>query len=161
MEKEVTQLIAESLSKNIVDPKAYPVVSQIEARCLRILAKMYHAPNGDDDESPLGVSTVGSSEAIMLAVLALKNKWAARRESISHTKHQRPNLIISSAAQVCWKKAARYFEVDIQYVQCTENRFVMDPSQAVNLVNENTIGICCILSVNHFLHALINHYPAS
>ncbi|PIG82186.1 hypothetical protein AARAC_000176 [Aspergillus arachidicola] len=148
MEPEVTQLIAENLPKNFVDSKAYPSSSQIEARCLRILANMYHAPWGGDAH-PVGVSTVGSSEAIMLAVLALKAKWAIRRGSSLLTKPARPNLIISSVAQVCWKKAARYFDVDVQYVPCTDNRFVPDPLLAINLANDNTIGICCILGTTY------------
>ncbi|KAJ5901793.1 glutamate decarboxylase [Penicillium taxi] len=138
MEPEVTRLITESLPKNFVDSKAYPVSSQIEARCLRILADMYHAPR-EGNVDPVGVSTVGSSEAIMLAVLALKTKWAIRQDT-SQINHRRPNLIISSAAQVCWKKAARYFEVDLQYVPCSNDRFVLDPLQAVNLTNDDTIG---------------------
>jgi glutamate/tyrosine decarboxylase-like PLP-dependent enzyme len=38
-----------------------------------------------------------------------------------------------------------YFDVEEKYVYCTEKRFVLDPKQAVKLVDENTIGICVIL----------------
>lgn len=149
MEPEVTKLIAESLPKNIVDPRAYPVTADIEQRCIRILANMYNLPESDDS-LVVGTSTVGSSEAIMLAVLAMRTRWAERRErepegKETSTSDSRPNLIISSAAQVCWKKAARYFDVDLQYVPCSNERFVLDPAQAVGLVNSGTIGICCIL----------------
>jgi glutamate decarboxylase len=38
-----------------------------------------------------------------------------------------------------------YFDVEEKYVYCTENRFVLDPEAAVELIDENTIGICVIL----------------
>ncbi|KAJ5667305.1 Glutamate decarboxylase [Penicillium longicatenatum] len=146
MDPEVTQLMAENLPKNFVDPRAYPSVSQIEKKCIQILAKLYHCP-AVENKLPVGVSTVGSSEAIMLAVLAMKVQWANRQHASGN--HSKPNIIISSAAHVCWKKAALYFEVDVQYVQCSENRYVLDPIRAVDLVNDRTIGICCILGTTY------------
>lgn len=43
------------------------------------------------------------------------------------------------------RKAARYFDVEEKYSFCTEDRYVIDPDEAVDLVDENTIGICTIL----------------
>ena len=53
------------------------------------------------------------------------------------------------AVQVCWEKAARYFEVEEKLVYCAPDRFVIDPEQTVNLVDENTIGICVILGTTY------------
>lgn len=36
-----------------------------------------------------------------------------------------------------------------RYVFCTEDRFVIDPKQAVDLVDENTIGICAIIGTTY------------
>lgn len=36
-------------------------------------------------------------------------------------------------------------QVEERFVNCTENRYVLDPAQAVSLIDENTIGICAIL----------------
>ena len=43
------------------------------------------------------------------------------------------------------RKAARYFDVEEKYVFCTDKRYVIDPEEAIKLVDENTIGICTIL----------------
>ncbi|KAL4806489.1 glutamate decarboxylase [Aspergillus unguis] len=145
MEPEAISLMTENLSKNFVDARAYPATAQIEKRCLKSLARLYHAPNAAVAD-PVGVSTLGSSEAIILAVLAMKAKWVSRQGQGPKPK---PNIIISSVAQVCWKKAARYCEVDVQYVPCSDGRYVIDPLQAVDLVNEGTIGICCILGTTY------------
>jgi glutamate decarboxylase len=41
--------------------------------------------------------------------------------------------------------SAGYFDVEEKYVYCTDERFVLDPKEAVELCDENTIGICLIL----------------
>jgi glutamate decarboxylase len=50
---------------------------------------------------------------------------------------------------VCWEKAARYFEVEEKYVNCTRTRYVIDPEEAVALCDENTIGIVAILGTTY------------
>ncbi|TDZ99621.1 Glutamate decarboxylase [Colletotrichum sidae] len=142
MEPIVARLMTENLAKNLVDPRAYPAVARIEQRCLRILADLYHMPRHAAAEV-VGVSTVGSSEAIMLAVLALRERWAGNSTAWpgdDRTGKVRPNIIITSAAHVCWAKAGRYFGVDVVSVPCSDGRFVLDPARAVDLVDEGTIG---------------------
>lgn len=56
-----------------------------------------------------------------------------------------PNIVMGANVQVCWEKAARYFELEEKYVYCTEDRYCLDPKTAVDLVDENTVGICVIL----------------
>lgn len=56
----------------------------------------------------MGTSTVGSSEAIMLGVLAMKKKWSNARKAAGKP-FDNPNLIMNSAVQVCWEKACRKF----------------------------------------------------
>jgi glutamate decarboxylase len=43
----------------------------------------------------------------------------------------------------------RYFDVEEKYVFCTTERFVIDPKEAVDLVDENTIGICAIIGTTY------------
>lgn len=52
---------------------------------------------------------------------------------------------MSSAVQVCWEKAARYLEVEERYCFCTAERYVLDPKEAVDLVDENTILVAGML----------------
>jgi glutamate decarboxylase len=58
-------------------------------------------------------------------------------------------VLQNSAVQVCWEKAARYFDVEEKWVYCTADRYVIDPEEAVKLVDENTIGICAILGLTY------------
>src|SRR3954468_14402244 len=75
MEPEASRLIAENLHRNFIDHAEYPQTAEIERRCIRMLANLFHAPG----EDTTGARTQGSSEAIMLGALSLKWKWRARR----------------------------------------------------------------------------------
>lgn len=145
MEEEAEKLMAESFSKNFIDYEEYPQSADIQNRCVSMIGRLFHAPVGAGQGiGAVGTSCVGSSEAIMLAVLAMKKRWKNKRIAAGKPC-DRPNIVMSSAVQVCWEKAARYFEVEEKLVYCTEKRFVIDPEETVNLVDENTIGICAIL----------------
>lgn len=80
----------------------------------------------------------------MLATLAMKKRWQNIRKA-QGLKSSRPNIVMSTAVQVCWKKAAKYFDIEERLVPCTEERYVIDPSQAVDMVDQNTIGIGAVL----------------
>lgn len=141
--------MTESLPKNFIDYEEYPQSADIQNRCVSMIGRLFNAPVKDSEaSSAVGTSTVGSSEAIMLAVLAMKRRWKNKR--IAEGKPaDNPNLIMSSAVQVCWEKATRYFEVEEKLVYCTPERYVIDPKETVDLVDENTIGICCILGTTY------------
>ncbi|KHN98744.1 glutamate decarboxylase [Metarhizium album ARSEF 1941] len=144
MEKEAEDLMLEAMSKNFIDFEEYPQTAEIHHRCANMIANLFHAPQ----DTAIGTSTVGSSEAIMLAVLAMKRRWKQQRQR--HGKPiDNPNIIMSSAVQVCWEKAARYFEIEEKYVNCTRTRFTIDPKEAVELCDENTIGIVAILGTTY------------
>jgi glutamate decarboxylase len=142
--------MTDAMSKNFIDFEEYPQTASIQNRCINMIANLLHAPTneGSGDQDCIGTSTIGSSEAIMLATLAMKKRWQKKRKA-EGKDWTRPNIVMNSAVQVCWEKAARYFEVEEKYVYCTETRYVIDPKEAVDMVDENTIGICAILGTTY------------
>lgn len=140
--------MAEALPKNFIDYEEYPQTAEIQNRCVSMLARLFNAPTGSNDDSAMGTSTVGSSEAIMLGTLAMKKRWQIKRKEAGKD-FSKPNIIMNSAVQVCWEKAARYFDVEERYVFCTQDRYVIDAAEAVKLVDENTIGICAIIGTTY------------
>ncbi|QIW96418.1 hypothetical protein AMS68_001936 [Peltaster fructicola] len=148
MEEEAEKLMVESFSKNFIDYEEYPVSADIQNRCVSMIARLFNIPVHEADSNAMGTSTIGSSEAIMLATLAMKKRWANKRKA-EGKDYSRPNLVMNSAVQVCWEKAARYFDVEEKFVYCTPDRYCIDPEEAVNLVDENTIGICSILGTTY------------
>ncbi|KAF2120306.1 pyridoxal phosphate-dependent transferase [Lophiotrema nucula] len=148
MEEEAEKLMVDAFSKNFIDYEEYPVSADIQNRCVSMIARLFNAPTDTEEANSVGTSTIGSSEAIMLGVLAMKKRWANKRKAAGKPFDQ-PNIIMNSAVQVCWEKAARYFDVEERYVYCTTERYVIDPKEAVDLVDENTIGICTILGTTY------------
>jgi glutamate decarboxylase len=143
-EEEAEKLMSDSFSKNFIDYEEYPVSADIQNRCVSMIGRLFHAPTSKESEGAVGTSCIGSSEAIMLAVLAMKRRWKNKRKAEGKST-ENPNIVMSSAVQVCWEKATRYFEIDEKLVYCTPDRYVIDPEETVSLVDENTIGICAIL----------------
>lgn len=141
MEPQAEALMAEAFDKNMIDKDEYPQTAEIERRCVNIVADLFHAPADGD---ALGVSTIGSSEAVMLAGLAMKWRWRQRREAAG-LPADRPNLVMGSNVQVVWEKFCRYWDVEPRYVPITRDRYVVAPDDVMARVDENTIGVVPIL----------------
>ncbi|WP_430332808.1 glutamate decarboxylase [Rhodococcus sp. ACT016] len=146
MDPQADRLMAETFDKNMIDKDEYPATAEIETRCVNMVAALFNAEglSETDPTSATGVSTVGSSEAVMLAGLALKWRWrAARRAAGKDT--DRPNLVLGSNVQVVWEKFCRYFDVEPKYLPMEKGRYVITPEQVREAVDENTIGVVAIL----------------
>ncbi|KAJ7944603.1 glutamate decarboxylase [Quillaja saponaria] len=143
MEEECNKLIMESINKNYVDMDEYPVTTDFHNRCVNMIARLFHAPL-EDSKAAIGAGTVGSSEAIMMAGLAFKRKWQNKRKA-EGKPYDKPNIVTGANVQVCWKKFANYFEVELKEVKLREDYYVMDPVKAVEMVDENTICVAAIL----------------
>ncbi|KAA8530704.1 hypothetical protein F0562_005362 [Nyssa sinensis] len=143
MEPECDKLIMASINKNYVDMDEYPVTTELQNRCVNMIAHLFNVPLGQG-EAAVGVGTVGSSEAIMLAGLAFKRKWQKKMKDLGKP-HDNPNIVTGANVQVCWEKFARYFEVELKEVKLRDGYYVMDPEKAVELVDENTICVAAIL----------------
>ncbi|KAI9675700.1 MAG: hypothetical protein M1817_001067 [Caeruleum heppii] len=148
MEDEIEKLMAEALPKNFIDYEEYPQTAELQTRCVSMIGRLFNCPTHDDSESSMGTSCVGSSEAIILGTLAMKKRWQNKRKAAGKP-YDKPNIIMNSAVQVCWEKAARYLEIEERYVFCTKDRYVIDPKEAVDKIDENTIGICAILGTTY------------
>ncbi len=143
MEPQAEKLMAESFAKNMIDKDEYPQTAEIENRRINIVTRLFHAP-----EQGVGVSTIGSSEAVMLAGLALKWRWRERMRAKKKSS-ERPNMIMGSNVQVVWEKFCRYWDVEARYLPMERGRYVITPEQVVNAVDENTIGVVAILGTTY------------
>jgi glutamate decarboxylase len=90
------RLMADTADKNIVDKDEYPQTAALEARCVDILADLWSSP---EHESATGCSTTGSSEAAMLAGMALKWRWRDRMAKAGKPT-DKPNLVMGANVQV-------------------------------------------------------------
>jgi glutamate decarboxylase len=141
MEPEAKQLMAETFDKNMIDKDEYPQTAEIELRCVNMIARLWNAPKG---AAATGCSTIGSSEAAMLGGMALKWQWRYRRQKEGKPT-DKPNLVMGINVQVCWEKFCRYWEVEPRFVPMEGNRFHLEATEAIKLIDENTIGVIAIM----------------
>lgn len=79
MEPEAVKLMSQTLEKNAIDKSEYPRTTEIENRCVNMIADLWHA---SENEKFMGTSTIGSSEACMLGGMAMKFAWRKRAEKL-------------------------------------------------------------------------------
>ena len=145
MDDHANRIYAESYDKNMIDKDEYPSTAAVEEHCWRILADLWHAPQVD---RAMGCSTTGSSEACMLGGLAFKRRWQHARKDAGKPA-DRPNLVMSSAVQVCWEKFCNYFDVEPRFVPVSDQHPVFDGDDLEKYVDENTIGVVAIMGVTY------------
>lgn len=146
MEPEATRLMAETLSVNAIDKSEYPQITEVENRCVNIIADLWHAPKTEC----IGTSTVGSSEACMLGGMAMKFRWRDLAEQAGVDVHaQKPNLVISSGYQVCWEKFCVYWDVEMRKVPLDEQHMSLNMDTVMDYVDDYTIGIVGILGITY------------
>jgi glutamate decarboxylase len=149
MPPDAREVISENLHRNFIDHAEYPQTAEIEQRCIRMLADLFHAPS---DKETMGARTQGSSEAIMLGALSMKWRWRARREAAKKPT-DKPNLIFGGDVHVVWEKFCRYFDVEPRIVPLQEDKLVIGPEDVEPHIDENTIGVAAVLGTTFTGHA--------
>lgn len=154
------KLITENLTKNLADNDEYPMLIDLQQRCISIIANMWNAPLEVSDtgiQTPhkldhfvkwksraIGTPCTGSSEAIMLGGLAMKKNWQAKRKE-KGLSIANPNILMASCCQVALEKFARYFDVENRLIGVSEKDFLIDLDKIKQNLDENTIGIFVIV----------------
>ncbi len=146
MEPEAQRIIATNLHRNFIDHAEYPRTAEIEQRCIRMLADLFHAPG-----ETTGARTQGSSEAIMLGALSLKWNWRKRREAAGESTTS-PNLVFGGDVHVVWEKFCRYFDVEPRIVPLESGKYTIGPDDVSPHVDENTIGVAAVLGTTFTGH---------
>ncbi|MBU1118800.1 glutamate decarboxylase [Patescibacteria group bacterium] len=141
MEPEADKLIQENINKNFIDHDEYPQTEIIHERVVNMLARLFNSPK--DCES-MGTVTIGSSEAIMLGLLAHKWTWKNKRKA-EGKPYDKPNIVYGADVHVCWEKFAKYFDVEMRSVPMEEDRYIITPKEIEGLIDENTIAVGAIL----------------
>jgi len=140
MEPEARQLIMENLNKNFIDHDEYPQSAEIEKRVVNMLARLFNAPEA---KSFVGANTVGSSEAIMLGLLAHKWTWKNRQKSRGRPTNK-PNIVMGGDVHTVWDKFARYFDVEPRIIPLKPGKYTIDVKDVEKLIDENTICVGAI-----------------
>lgn len=143
------RLVYENINKNLADNDEYPQLIEITQRCISILAEVWKC---DPNNTPIGCSTTGSSEAVMLGGLAMKKRWEHKMQAKGKDT-SKPNIVMSCACQVALEKFARYFDVECRLVPVSQkSNYCLDPTILHEYVDENTIGVFVIMGTTYTGH---------
>lgn len=157
LEREEEEIALMGLKVNLADQTVYPQSFKLHDAALNMIANLWHCPKGADFDKygvfP-GAGTVGSTEACLLAGLALKFRWrnwyAKRRGlSVEEILGERPNLVISTCFQAAWEKLFKYMDIEPKMIQPSVAAFTIDPERVREAIDEKTIGVVCIMG-NHY-----------
>jgi glutamate decarboxylase len=141
MEPQAERLMTETFDKNMIDKDEYPRTAELEHRCVNMLSRLWNSPAADE---ATGTSTTGSSEAAMLAGMALKWRWRERQRAAGEAS-DRPNMVMGANVQVCWEKFCRYWDVEARLAPMEGETFHLTPDAALARCDENTIGVVAVL----------------
>ena len=141
MEPEADQLIKENINKNFIDHDEYPQTEVIHERVVNMLAKLFNSP---DETNFIGTATIGSSEAIMLGLLAHKWSWKNRQKAAGKP-FDKPNIIFGNDVHVCWEKFAKYFDVEPRIIPMEPGCYTLPVNKIEEHIDENTICVGAIL----------------
>ena len=141
MEPEADQLIMESIGKNYVDNDEYPQTEIIQDRVVNMLARLFNAPQ---DCHSVGSATIGSSESIMLGLLAHKWTWKKRRQA-EGKPFDKPNIVMGADVHTVWEKFARYFDVELKLIPLREDIYTITAEDVVAEIDENTIAVGAVV----------------
>ena len=145
MEPEANALMAETAAKNLIDHDEYGQTSEIENRVVNMMAHLLHAPGSG---AACGATTVGSSEAIMLGLLAHKRAWQKRRAAAGKPTHS-PNFVFGADAHTCLEKFARYFDVEPRLAPMAPHNYVVNLQDMAQRIDENTIAVAAIVGTTY------------
>lgn len=143
MEPEADVLLKETSDINFIDFHEYPTTRTIHQRVINMMGDLLNAPEPNDDDPDtlaVGTATIGSSEAIMLALLAHKWRWRKARKA-QGLDTQRPNVVFGADVHSCWEKFALYFDVEARIVPLSPGKYVIGPEDVEPLLDENTIAV--------------------
>jgi glutamate decarboxylase len=138
MEDEAQKIIMESLNKNYIDTDEYPQTQIIHDRLIKMTGDLFHSSEA------VGTATVGSSEAIMLGLLAHKWNWRKKRQAEGKDT-SKPNVVFGGDVHSCWEKFALYFDVEMRVIPLKPDKYVINADDIAPLIDENTIAVGTVL----------------
>lgn len=157
-EKEEEEVALLGLQVNLADQTVYPQSYKIHDNVVNMIARMWHCPEPasaeDGSTQHAGAGTVGSTEACLLAGLALKYRWRswyAKKHNLSDEEVLgiRPNMVISSCYQAAWEKLFKYMDIEPKLVQPSVDTFIVNPEDIREAIDDKTIGVVCVMG-NHY-----------
>lgn len=138
------QIIMDSINKNFIDHEEFPAMNLIEKRSIWMLAKELGTTFDPDDTDPgtakglYGAATIGSSEAVMLGLIAHKYKWNANNQIKLHSgkadPQDKPVVLMSAHVHGCWDKFCNYYGALPLYIKIDKPPYAVTGDEVADIL---------------------------
>jgi glutamate decarboxylase len=145
MDEECDRLISENLGVNYIDTEVYRANMEIQSRCVAILNDLCNAP---EPHKAWGTECVGSSEAVLLALLAHKRAWQEKRKA-EGKPYDKPNIVMGNDVHLVWNKGAIYMEIEQRLIPLHPNQYTISVGDVLERIDENTICVVGVLGTSY------------
>jgi glutamate decarboxylase len=145
MDEECQKLISENLGVNYIDTEVYRGNLEIQNRCVAILADLFSAP---EPEKAWGTQCIGSSEAVLLAMLTHKRRWQEARRA-EGKPCDNPNIVMGNDVHLVWNKGCEYLEIEQRLIPLHPDRYTITAEEVIERVDENTICVVAVLGTSY------------
>lgn len=139
------RIVEECAANNYIDGTEYPFLTSAGKRSIWMLAHELGTKFDRADKDPdtatgfYGTPTIGSSEAIMLGLIAHKFKWAKNNKTLlrkgKSDAQDKPIVLVSAHAHGCFDKYCRYFDAVPLYISLDKAPYTINGKQVFDILN--------------------------
>lgn len=145
MEPEIDTIIHETLGKVFIDKSEYPLTAEIGDRVARMIQSWYHGTPATTPNGFIGTPTIGSSEAVMLGMIAHRYAWTklwqARKNKTpegypqGYYRKDKPFLLAARDIHTCWNKYCLYYNTDALLFNLADNKYTLSENDVRAFLN--------------------------
>ena len=151
MDPEADELIHRTIGKVFIDHPEYPQASQMGERVITMLQEWYSGTPTQKEDGFIGTVTIGSSEAIMLGLIAHRfnweKAWKNRRLSAgpdgikNYYRKDKPFMLYARDVHTCWEKYSLYFNTPDLVFNLSDNNWLIDPEKLSYTLNQTILTL--------------------
>lgn len=124
---------------NFIDTTVYKKTKAMEQQIVTMMAHLF---NDKKYKLSMGLSTIGSSEAIYISSILHKFKWEERMKK-KKVRTGNPNMIFSYNTHVNWDKSARWNDIEPRKVKLRKLNYNFGKDEVAKLLDKNTVCVAC------------------
>lgn len=156
MDPECDELVKRTIGKVYIDHSEYPQTSYLGDAVPAMIQSWYGGTpltsQGAANHKIIGTVTIGSSEAIMLALMAHRQNWydawfakynpTGDPNAVSaNWYHDSPLLMYARDVHTCWDKYSKYYNVPALVFDLKEGQYLIDPNDVKTYLNMSLFDI--------------------
>ncbi len=156
MDPECDEIVKRAIGKVYIDHSEYPQTSYLGDAVPAMIQNWYGgtplSQEGAANHKIIGTVTIGSSEAIMLALMAHRQNWhdawfqkynpTGDANTVSaHWYHDAPLLMYARDVHTCWDKYSKYFNVPALVFDLKEGQYLINPDDVKKYLNMSLLDI--------------------